>query len=82
MPYSRLAHATASKALVKLYTGENQMNTKQSQKSQTTQKEPTQALWTELSDDQSAQLAGGASVVKWVRDNARGWGWAYDPFYN
>ncbi|MBD2606153.1 hypothetical protein H6G81_16870 [Scytonema hofmannii FACHB-248] len=35
------------------------MNTKQSQKSPTTQKQQTQALWTELNDEVAAQLSGG-----------------------
>lgn len=39
------------------------MNTMQLKKSQTTQNEVTQALWTELSDDQSTQLAGGRVIL-------------------
>lgn len=40
------------------------MNTKQSQKSQTTQKEATPVLWTELNDEVAAQLSGGS--WQWV----------------
>ncbi|MBW4644529.1 MAG: hypothetical protein KME23_16330 [Goleter apudmare HA4340-LM2] len=56
------------------------MNTKSSQKLQTTQKEATPALWTELNDEVAAQVSGGVSVWEWIRDNARGWGWTYDPY--
>jgi len=46
-------------ALRKLHTGDNNMNTNLSQKSQTTQKEATPVLWTELNDDVASQLSGG-----------------------
>jgi len=58
------------------------MNNKETKKLQSTPNDSVENLLTEINEQESTQLVGGGSpsIWEWTRDNARGWGWAIDPY--